>query len=164
MLKINKVIILSKRAWLVINPWLITSQALILILIKMGNLTVPEKGSFFLTKNSVLWFEKWNSHKLKTMKKLNTLFLAAFILVFSSVSIAQTFDGYALYNDGGENNAYLIDENGAIVHTWNCAETANYATLLKDNGNIIRGAEINNTTFYIFLHTNSVRIKVFFAF
>ena len=81
------------------------------------------------------------------MKKLNTFILSTFILALSSVSIAQNFDGYALYNDGGENNAYLIDENGAIVHTWNCAETANYATLLKDNGNIIRGAEISNNTF-----------------
>jgi hypothetical protein len=81
------------------------------------------------------------------MKKLNILFLSVFVLTLSIISNAQTFDGYALYNDGGENNAYLIDKNGSIVHTWNCAETANYATLLKDNGNIIRGAEINNNTF-----------------
>jgi hypothetical protein len=58
------------------------------------------------------------------MKKLNILFLSIFLLTLSSISNAQIFDGYALYNDGGENNAYLIDKNGAIVHTWNCTETA----------------------------------------
>ena len=82
------------------------------------------------------------------MKKLNILFLSIFLLTLSSISIAQIFDGYALYSDGGENNVFLIDENGAIAHTWNCAETANYATLLKDNGNIIRGAEITSNTFF----------------
>ena len=60
----------------------------------------------------------FGEHKNKTLVltelKLNILFLAAFLLMLSNLSNAQTFDGYALYSDGGSNNAYLIDENGMI--------------------------------------------------
>jgi hypothetical protein len=53
--------------------------------------------------------------------------------------IAQSFDGYALYNLQNNNTAYLIDENGDIAHSWSCNVSCNYSVLLKENGNIVRG-------------------------
>ncbi|PCI96335.1 MAG: hypothetical protein COB15_10700 [Flavobacteriales bacterium] len=81
------------------------------------------------------------------MKIISSIILSVLFSLFTVCISAQSFDGYALYSDGGSYNAYLIDKNGAIAHTWACAEEANYATLLKDNGNIIRGAVNQNNTF-----------------
>ena len=66
------------------------------------------------------------------------------ILLFSTsihkAGFSQNFDGYALYNSLNSNTAYLIDEQGAIAHSWSCALQGNYALALKPNGNIVRGA------------------------
>jgi hypothetical protein len=75
---------------------------------------------------------------MKTIKYFH-LFL---ILILSFVATSQ-FDGYALYNKQNNNNAYLIDKDGIIAHSWSCNSQCNYTVLLKDNGNIIRGA-VNN--------------------
>lgn len=80
------------------------------------------------------------------MKKL----LFSLALITSIVCVqAQTsteFDGYALYNQQNENTAYLIDKDGEIAHTWNCDLACNYTVLLKNNGNIVRGAKNPNNT------------------
>ena len=55
--------------------------------------------------------------------------------------LAQDFNGYALYNKQNVNTAYLIDKDGNIAKTWNCNVPCNYALLLKQNGNIVRGGE-----------------------
>ena len=57
-----------------------------------------------------------------------------------SFSFAQSFDGYALYNNANSPNAYLIDAEGDIAHTWNCPTNANYALDLTAEGNLVRGA------------------------
>jgi len=76
------------------------------------------------------------------MKKI---ILSSFIFSFLiSISIAQTFDGYALYNKSNNNTTYLIDENGSIANTWSCNVACNYAVLLKENGNIVRGGKYNS--------------------
>lgn len=76
------------------------------------------------------------------MKKI---ILSSFIFSFlTSIIIGQTFDGYALYNKSNNNTAYLIDENGNIANTWSCNVPCNYAVLLKDNGNIVRGGKYSN--------------------
>ena len=75
------------------------------------------------------------------MKKL----LFSLVLTCSIVCVqAQTsteFDGYALYNQQNENTTYLIDKEGDIAHTWNNDLSCNYTVLLKNNGNIVRGAK-----------------------
>jgi hypothetical protein len=53
---------------------------------------------------------------------------------------AQSFNGYALYNLQNQNTTYLIDKDGNIAHSWVCNSSCNYTVLLKDNGNIVRGA------------------------
>ena len=50
-----------------------------------------------------------------------------------------------LYNNKSNNNTtYLIDENGSIANTWSCNVACNYAVLLKENGNIVRGGKYNS--------------------
>jgi hypothetical protein len=65
--------------------------------------------------------------------------------IITSVSLCsflgQDFNGYALYNKQNNNTAYLIDKDGNIAKTWNCNVPCNYAVLLKENGNIVRGGE-----------------------
>ena len=67
--------------------------------------------------------------------------LSAIMGILCASTFAQNFNGYALYNRQGYNTAYLIDGNGNIAHTWNCAEECNYAVLLKPDGNIMRGTK-----------------------
>ncbi len=75
------------------------------------------------------------------MKQTNKILWSLFFTIFMmNTLVAQEFEGYALYNSLSSKNAYLIDANGDIAHTWACTHSGNYAVLLKDNGNIIRGA------------------------
>ena len=74
------------------------------------------------------------------MKKLRQrISLLLITALFAGASIAQSFDGYALYNLQISNTAYLIDKNGDIAHSWSCNASCNYSVLLKENGNIVRG-------------------------
>ena len=75
------------------------------------------------------------------MKNLTSLLcLAASILFSLNILYSQEFDGYALYNESNSNTTYLIDKDGDIAHTWSLARPCNYAVLLMETGNIMRGA------------------------
>ncbi|MFT5777140.1 MAG: hypothetical protein ACI837_000071 [Crocinitomicaceae bacterium] len=63
------------------------------------------------------------------------------LLTFAQPAFSQSFDGYALYNEGEEFITYLIDKDGNIAHSWSLADECNYTVLLRDNGNIVRGAK-----------------------
>ena len=58
-------------------------------------------------------------------------------------AFAQSFNGYALYNQQNSSSVYLIDKDANIAHSWSCNVNGNYAVLLKEDGNIVREA---NTT------------------
>ena len=73
------------------------------------------------------------------------LTLLAFLVV--TATIAQNFNGFALYNSQGSNTTYLIDENQNIAHTWNMTTECNYTVALKENGNLVRGTKDNTTVF-----------------
>lgn len=73
------------------------------------------------------------------MKRLLLLLFSCFCL---GVSAQQTFNGFALYSL--QDKSYLVDKDGLVAHTWNCNVNENYAVLLKDNGNIVRGGKYNN--------------------
>ena len=64
------------------------------------------------------------------------LTLLAFLVV--TATIAQNFNGFALYNSQGSNTTYLIDENQNISHTWNMTTECNYTVQIKENGNLIK--------------------------
>ncbi|MCB9235352.1 MAG: aryl-sulfate sulfotransferase [Bacteroidia bacterium] len=71
-------------------------------------------------------------------KFLPTLLVA--LLFQATFSYGQsTFDGFALYNKLNNYSSYLVDKDGNIAHSWNCNVPGNYAVMLKENGNIIRG-------------------------
>ena len=73
------------------------------------------------------------------MKKINQLFVLSLMLMIANITIAQTFDGYALYNSQNSNTTYLIDKNGAVAHSWTCSLAGNYTVHLKEDGNLVRG-------------------------
>lgn len=61
-------------------------------------------------------------------------------IINPAILYSQEFDGYALYNNGNENTTFLINKDGDIAHTWSLNRPCNYAVLMMDNGNIMRGA------------------------
>lgn len=70
---------------------------------------------------------------------MNRLLLPICFL-FSIHLMAQEFDGFALYNSLNSSTTFLIDKDANIAYRWNCPTRGNYTVLLKDNGNIVRGA------------------------
>lgn len=74
------------------------------------------------------------------MKIINSLVLLGLLhLSVTYTTFSQSFDGFALYNLQNQNTTYLINKDGNIEHNWSCSVPCNYAVLLKDNGNIVRG-------------------------
>ena len=67
------------------------------------------------------------------------------LLLFTIITaaMAQTFNGFALYNKAGNTTTYLIDESQQIAHTWNMSSECNYTVQLKENGNLVRGVKNN---------------------
>ena len=78
------------------------------------------------------------------MKNIQLTLLA---LLTVTVTSAQNFNGFALYNAQGSNTTYLIDENQQIAHTWNMSTGCNYTVQLKENGNLVRGTAGNTSVF-----------------
>jgi len=77
--------------------------------------------------------------------QMNFKFIHTIALIFSLLTgSTQDFNGYALYNSQNSSTAYLIDKLGNIAHSWSCNVNGNYAVLLKENGNIVRGGVYNN--------------------
>ncbi len=77
--------------------------------------------------------------------KFKLLFTMALAIVMGSYyAHAQNFNGYALYAEQNQSNAYLIDEEGDIAHSWNLPSSVNYACAIDDNGNLVFGAVHNN--------------------
>ena len=74
------------------------------------------------------------------MKNIQLTLLALLIVTVTS---AQNFNGFALYNAQGSNTTYLIDESQQIAHTWNMNTECNYTVQLKENGNLVRGTKGN---------------------
>jgi hypothetical protein len=77
------------------------------------------------------------------MKIFRNLIIILVCLIFHTAQ-SQDFDGFTMYNGQNSSTTYLIDRNGDIAHTWSLPTNCNYAVLLKDNGNIVRGA-VNNS-------------------
>ncbi len=50
----------------------------------------------------------------------------------------RAFDGYTLFTPVGEGNAYLIDNAGRVVHSWDKGEDGNLTPYLLEDGSVIR--------------------------
>jgi hypothetical protein len=70
--------------------------------------------------------------------------LLLFSLLTTAFIWAQDFNGYALYNKSNQNTTYLIDKDGGTAHTWSCTDPCNYTVLMKEDGNIVRGAKYSD--------------------
>ena len=70
---------------------------------------------------------------------IKKIILGTLLLYGTMTVLAQTFDGYVIYNPQNTNTAYLIDKDENIAHSWSCSDPCNYAVKLKENGNILRG-------------------------
>jgi hypothetical protein len=79
--------------------------------------------------------------------KMKNIQLTLLALLIVTVTSAQNFNGFALYNAQGSNTTYLIDESQQIAHTWNMNTECNYTVQLKENGNLIRGTKGNTNVF-----------------
>jgi len=73
--------------------------------------------------------------------------LTLLTLLTVTLTNAQNFNGFALYNAQGSNTTYLIDENQNIAHTWDMSTECNYTVQLKENGNLVRGTKGNTSVF-----------------
>ncbi len=100
--------------------------------------------TFWFKKNIICKFEVVKKFKKMNASKL-LISIFSLLILFKHVT-GQSFDGFALYNKSGNSTTYLIDENENIAHTWNLSTECNYAVLLKNNGNIVRGAKNNIQT------------------
>jgi len=74
--------------------------------------------------------------------------LTLLTLLTVTLTNAQNFNGFALYNAQGSNTTYLIDENQNIAHTWDMSTECNYTVQLKENGNLVRGTKYSNTSVF----------------
>lgn len=90
--------------------------------------------------------QRGSCRKYNPMKYFTKHLLLLALSVLGVKAIGQNFNGFALYNSLNSNTAYLIDENGDVAHTWSCDEACNYAVMLKENGNIVRGAVYDNNS------------------
>ena len=59
----------------------------------------------------------------------------------------KAYNGYTQFssNTGGCTNAYLIDMEGYIVHSWETDYTAGLHDTLLENGHLLRGANLRGT-------------------
>ena len=84
---------------------------------------------------------------MKTPNYFKLIFTIS-VLFLSFGSASAQFDGYALYNNLGGNTTYLIDDQGNIAKSWNCSYGGNYTVHLKEDGNLVRGGDYGNFTFF----------------
>src|SRR4249919_834544 len=76
---------------------------------------------------------------MMTFTRLKVLFLV--LILKSSVACSQQWGDYTLYSIMNSSNAYLLDTNGNVFHTWTFPSTAKsgYSSYLEPGGILVRG-------------------------
>jgi hypothetical protein len=57
------------------------------------------------------------------------------------------YEGYTLFAPRYNTSTYLIDINGSVIHSWKSNFTPGLGTYLLENGQLLRAANVNNSTF-----------------
>lgn len=57
------------------------------------------------------------------------------------------FEGYTLFTPISNTTTYLIDNDGLLVHSWESGYRPGQSVYLLEDGNLIRTANVNNSTF-----------------
>lgn len=86
---------------------------------------------------------------------MNAKYLIVIVLAVISCSFAQTlgllrngpgsFDGYTLFAPISYDKAYLIDNEGHLVHSWDCGFSPGQSCYLLENGNLLYTARAGYT-------------------
>jgi hypothetical protein len=59
----------------------------------------------------------------------------------------RAFNGYTLFAPNSNTTTYLIDNDGLLVHSWQSDYKPGQAVYLLENGNLLRTANVRNSTF-----------------
>lgn len=82
------------------------------------------------------------------MKNLFRILLMGLLLLAANLSKAQQWGMYTLYSVGNSSNAYLIDTNNTVYHTWTFANApTGYSTYLLPGQVICRSVKVNNNAY-----------------
>ena len=82
-----------------------------------------------------------------------TILLFPVLITFATFSMTAVIaedgpsPGYTLFAPLGNDNAYLVDLDGKIVHQWKCDSEPGNATYLLEDGSLLRSAKVHNATF-----------------
>jgi hypothetical protein len=68
-------------------------------------------------------------------------------LILPLVAIADPYPGFTLIGPNNTTSTRLIDESGAVAHSWTASRTGGYSQYLLENSHILRTANHNNPTF-----------------
>jgi hypothetical protein len=74
--------------------------------------------------------------------RTTSIALGSLLLAAGTVAAqgSQPAPGFTLFAPMADSNAYLLDENNVIVHTWTATEKPNLSVYLLPNGNLLRTA------------------------
>ncbi len=78
------------------------------------------------------------------MERVITRGVCFLVLMSGIFAQAQTYNGYTLYSKMGNHNAYLIDMNHNIYHSWTFTDATGYSSYLLANGYILRAVQYAN--------------------
>ena len=69
--------------------------------------------------------------------------IASALAVLASSALAQSPQrGLTLFNPNFDQNTYLLDNNGQIVHTWNFTQNPGNTVYLEEDGTLLRSHQI----------------------
>ena len=83
---------------------------------------------------------------------LRIIFLLALIAVWATgpgTAIGAPFDGYTLFSPLGSTTTYLIDNDGAIVHSWSSGYRPGLSVYLLEDSTLLRSANTEDITFNV---------------
>lgn len=60
---------------------------------------------------------------------------------------ADAYEGYTLFSPIASTTTYLMDNAGNFLHSWPSTHNPGVAVYLKDDGNLVRTADLESTTF-----------------
>jgi hypothetical protein len=76
-----------------------------------------------------------------------TALLAVTSILIATHVYAQAYAGYTLFGRNNGSTSYLVNMSNASVHTWTHTRNGGYSVVLLEDGNLVRSAAANNSTF-----------------
>ena len=83
-------------------------------------------------------------HQLSSREFLLKLFFILCCLSITSSVYAEYYPGYTLFTPHNSRTSYLINQSNQNVHVWNHSVSGGYSLYLKENGHLVRTAQVRN--------------------